>query len=399
LLEHLAQWQRWNSNPEFPLYGQIDTGAVALIGHSQGGEAAVAATSMLNGSCGPGSDRVDPNLAGADIVAVVAIAPSDGLYRPCGSPARLRGTSYLTINGGMDGDVGTFYGLAQYGRTRVEGLEFKASAYLHRANHGQFNEGWGLGDLGVYDWLVLDRASLLTGDEQQQAARAIVGAFLEATLRGESEYREMFRRPDAFARVLPDDVLVTRYADGMLETVEGQLPDLVTEALLQGATGTKSVLRLRVGDRNQEDSALSISWEAGNEPSIRYRLATPYTLSATGVVSIDLGPGSDDYVPAGISITLHSGQAVAATVPLDLLTAFRPPLRTELLKWPGMAELTGHYDWDFESERVLQTYELPAAAFLAVSSNLDLTNITAVVVTFDGRTAGAVLIDELGFRN
>jgi hypothetical protein len=397
LLEHLAQWQRWNSDSEFPLFGQIDTRAVALIGHSRGGEAAVAATSMLNGSCGPGTDRIDPNLAGANIDAVVAIAPSDGLYRPCGSQARLRGTSYLTINGGMDGDVGTFYGLAQYGRARVEAGEFKASAYLHRANHGQFNQSWGFGDLGVLDWLVLDRASLLTDEEQQQSARVIVGAFLEATLHERSEYRDLFRRPDAFAGSLPDDVLVTRYEDAQLETIEAKNPNLVTEVFLHETDSKKTVLMLRVGDRNQEDSARSISWQPGSEPWISYLLESPYALSSTGIVSVDLAAGSDDYVPAGISVTMHS-ESASATVPLDLLTTFRPPLGTELLKWPGMAELTGQYDWAFAAERVLQTYELPAAAFLAANPDLDLSNITAVDVTFDGRIAGAVLIDELGFR-
>jgi hypothetical protein len=398
LLEHVAQWRRWNSDPEFRLYGQIDTEAVALIGHSRGGEAAVAATSMLNGSCGPGGDRIDPTLAGADIDAVVAIAPSDGLYRPCGSQARLRGTSYLTINGGMDGDVGTFYGLAQYGRARVQASEFKASAYLHRANHGQFNQSWGFGDLGVYDWLVLDRASLLTEQEQQQSARAIVAAFLEATLHDRSEYRDLFRRPDVFARSLPDDVLVTRYEDAQLETIEAKSPSLVTEVFLHETGGKRSVLLLRVGDRNQEDSARSISWQPGSEPWISYLLESPYALSPIGIVSVDLAAGSDEYVPEGISVTLHSASA-SATVPLDLLTAFRPPLGTELFKWPGMGELTGEYDWAFESERVLQTYELPVAAFLAANPDLDISKITAVDVTFDGRIAGVVLIDELGFRN
>ena len=353
LLEHLAQWQRWNSDPEFPLNGQVDMEAVGLIGHSRGGEAAVAATSMLNGSCGPGNDRVDPILAEADIDAVVAIAPSDGLYRPCGSSATLHGTSYLTINGGMDGDVGTFYGLAQYGRTRLEGDEFKAFAYLHRANHGQFNQGWGFGDLGVYDWLILDRASLLTAEEQQQSAKATVGAFLEAALRGRSEYRAMFRRPDAFAAALPDDVMVTGYEDALLETVVGRRPTLATEVVMHDVSTRKSVLMLRVGDRNQDASALSVSWQAASKPSIVYQFDASYNLSSTGVVSIQLGSGSDDYLPTGISISLYSGQSVSATVRLDLLTAFRPPLDTELLKWPGMASLTGRYDWDFKTKRVL----------------------------------------------
>ena len=65
----------------------------------------------------------------------------------------------------------------------------------------------------------------------------------------------------------------------------------------------------------------------------------------------------------------------------------------------GNGLLTGQCDWDFRSERVLQTYEPPAAAFLDANPNLDLSNITAIVVNFDGQIAGAVIIDELGLRN
>jgi hypothetical protein len=36
---------------------------------------------------------------------------------------------------------------------------------------------------------------------------------------------------------------------------------------------------------------------------------------------------------------------------------------------------------------------------MAADSDLDLSNITALEVTFSGGVAGAVLIDELGFRN
>jgi dienelactone hydrolase len=396
LLEHLAQWQRWNSDPGFLLHDQVDTEAVALIGHSRGGEAAIAAVSILNGSCGA---QVDSDVVKADIDAVVAIAPSDGLYRPCGSQARLRDTSYLTINGGMDGDVGTFYGLAQYGRTRVAGDEFKAYAYLHRANHGQFNQSWGFGDLGVFDWLVLDRASLLTADDQEQAARVIVSAFLEATLHGQAGYRDMFRRPDSFADALPDDVVVTRYEDALLDTVEGQDPSLATEVLLQDVISRRALLKLRVGDRHQDDSAMSLTWQPESDPSVTYRMEAPYSLSSTGIVSMDLASASDDYVPSGISVTLHAGLSTSARVPLDLVTAYRPPLVTPILKWSAMGDLIGRYDWDFQTERILQTYELPAASFTAANPDLDLSTITALEVTFEGGVAGTVLIDEVGFRN
>jgi hypothetical protein len=42
---------------------------------------------------------------------------------------------------------------------------------------------------------------------------------------------------------------------------------------------------------------------------------------------------------------------------------------------------------------------MPATTFLAANPDLDLSNITAVDVTFDDRIAGSVLIDELGSGN
>ena len=398
LLQHLAQWQRWNSDPGFPLYGQVATQNVGLVGHSRGGEAAAAATAMLDGACVERSGTPDRALAEVDIEAVVAIAPSDGLYNACGS-IRLSGTSYLTINGGMDADVGTFYGLAQYGRTEVRDDHFKAYAYLHRANHGQFNQDWGYGDLGVYDWVVLDRASLLTPDEQQRSANVIIGAFLEAALHGKNEYRGVFRSPDSFSSTLPDDVLVTGYQDAFLQTIEGQGQKLASEMYLEEATSGQSLVGLRVGDRNQENFARSISWQVGSDPAITYRLETPSILTPGGNVSLDLASATDAYLPEGISVTLYSGPRTAAAIPLDLMTAFRPPLATPLLKWPGMAQMIGRYQWKFETERVLQTYEVPAAAFLAVNPQLDLANITALQITIGGEEAGSILIDQVGFRS
>jgi hypothetical protein len=85
-------------------------------------------------------------------------------------------------------------------------------------------------------------------------------------------------------------------------------------------------------------------------------------------------------------------------VAADLLTGFRQPLRTVMLKWswmPGETDL----DWEWQTERVLQTYEIPLGAFVQANPQLDLGSITELRIEFDGTTAGSVLIDEVGFRD
>ena len=57
---------------------------------------------------------------GFGIRAVVAIAPSDGQYKPAGKPAPLSGVSYLLLQGGHDGDVSIFLGERLYRRLKQD---------------------------------------------------------------------------------------------------------------------------------------------------------------------------------------------------------------------------------------------------------------------------------------
>jgi dienelactone hydrolase len=399
LTEHVAQWEAWNSAPEFPLASRVDLDRVGLIGHSRGGEAAALAAAMLQENCAPVDGRINPSLEDNRISAVVAVAPSDALYQPCGSPAELQGTSFLTINGAMDADVGTYFGLAQYGRTTVENsASFKAYAYLHRANHGQFNSLWGYGDLGLYDWLVLDRASLMTAAEQQQSARVLITGFLEASLNEQDEYRGLFQRPDNYAQWLPDDLLVTRYGDGDLQVIEGQLTSIESTISATGfVTNQHSRLTLRAGGYSQYEYARLLVWEDG-PASLAYEFTTPLSLTAGTSVAFDLTSASDVYQPRDITITLVSADDTEATVPADFVTTLRPPLETHLLKLPGIAGLGELEDWTWRAERVLQTYEIPIAAFTTANPAIDLSAV--VELRFDLiDPSGAMLIDEVGFRS
>ena len=89
LLQHLAQWRDWNSDPDNQFHNKVDIDRVALIGHSRGGEAVGVAASFNSLQRYPDDATLafdfDFNLRG-----VIAIAPVDGQYQPRdrGTPIR-----------------------------------------------------------------------------------------------------------------------------------------------------------------------------------------------------------------------------------------------------------------------------------------------------------------------
>jgi hypothetical protein len=64
----------------------------------------------------------------------------------------------------------------------------EVAAYSQRANHGRFNSIWDTGDAGPLTSWMLDRGSLLSADQQEDLAKALVGAFLARSLEGRIEY-------------------------------------------------------------------------------------------------------------------------------------------------------------------------------------------------------------------
>jgi hypothetical protein len=121
---------------------------------------------------------------GFGIRGVVALAPSHGLWVPAGASRTLDGVSCLLVQGAYDADLPPLLGLQQYAQVDVADAPgtSKALAYLQRADHGQFNQVWGRGDIGPLDTALLVRGPLLSGAEQRLAAKVLVTGFLSAVL-------------------------------------------------------------------------------------------------------------------------------------------------------------------------------------------------------------------------
>jgi len=212
LLEHLRQWYEWNADSSHPFYNKVDFENIALIGHSRGGEAAALAAAFAQLQHYPGNGNVIFNYP-FQINTVIAIAPTHRQYNPAGLEVTLTGVNYLVIHGGHDKDVSSFMGANMYNQVDVSENGIKARVWMHHANHGQFNSVWGNIDLPGVMRLVTHRRSIMPIEEQQQAAKVFISAFLEATLHGRSEYTALFRDFTNGAQWLPPALYVTAFAD------------------------------------------------------------------------------------------------------------------------------------------------------------------------------------------
>ena len=206
LLEHLKAWRGFNDSTTSPLHGKVDMQRIALLGHSRGGEAVAVAAAFNTLSHYPDDATIKFDFHFA-IKSLVAIAPVDGQYQPADKPTPLSNINYLVIHGSHDGDVSAFSGLRQYGRIKFMdgGAWFKSAVWMYRANHGQWNTVWGNTDDGPESHRVLDLRGLIPPEEQRQMARIFISAFLDATLRGKSEYLPDLPRPPEHRRLAAED--------------------------------------------------------------------------------------------------------------------------------------------------------------------------------------------------
>lgn len=446
LLKHLETWRAWNGTPGNPFQGKVDLERIALIGHSRGGEA-VAIAALFNRLPLYPDDADVPLGFHFGIRAVVAIAPSDGQYKPAGKPTPLEGVSYLTLQGAHDGDVSSFSGERQYQRVKLDPkgpFAFKAAVYGYRSNHGQFNTVWGDADA---DWprsFLLNRAALLDGEAQRRLAKVTISAFLEATLHDEKPYVQLFRDARSARAWLPDDLYVTRFQDNSFQGVATYEEDVdVTTATLPGATLAGSHLALwneqdlpfRRGSSTKQNQAVFLGWRPG--PAASYAVRLPQSLPEGFVVgtgsSLVLSLADADKEPPDpkkkksgtpsaaekkaaeekekkrderekrekkegkepldLSIELVAADGTAVRLPLSRFHPVPVPFESHFTKLEDESDLYGK-SW----EPVLQTFEIPLAAFAAADPRFTPASLKEIRLVFDRSPEGVVILDDVGIE-
>jgi dienelactone hydrolase len=435
LLEHLKLFREWNSAQGNPFEGKVDLDRIALMGHSRGGEAVATAAAFNHLPAFPGdaTQKFDYNF---NIRSVIAIAPADGQYRPAGVNRPLKDVNYFTIQGGYDGDVSAFDGSRQFNRTSFSDSfpGFKAELWIYRANHGQFNTVWGNDDNGPPGGWFLNKKPLLTGDQQRQIAKVYFSAFLEVTLKGRDEYRQLFRDYRAGASWLPDTTYVNRYADAKRKIVAGYDEDFDVEtATLAGARirGEKLAVwkeqrtEMRWGDRG--DNSVVLGWR---EPAATYTVTLPEdfakTLTPASTLSFELAdtnenppdPDADKdkskdsakdkakkaakkgekkkdedkkrKAPLDFTVELVTADGKTARLALSAIGPIYKPFHIEYVKFNKL----GFGRDDKDAEAVLQRYAVPLKNFPSLTSP----QIREIRFRFDRSKEGVVVIDNIAFE-
>jgi pimeloyl-ACP methyl ester carboxylesterase len=418
----------------------VDLDRIALIGHSRGGEAAATAAAFNHLPAFPGdaTQKFDYNF---NIRSVIAIAPADGQYKPAGVNRPLKNVNYFTIQGGYDSDVNTFSGSRQFNRATFDDAfpGFKAELWVYRANHGQFNTVWGDDDNGPpFGWF-LNKKPLLSGEQQRQIAKVYFSAFLEATLKGNEEYHQLFRDYRAGASWLPDTTYVNRYADAKRKIVAGFDEDFDVEtATLPGARihGEKLAVwkeqrtEMRWGDRG--DNSVVLGWR---EPAATYTVELGQdfakTLTPASTLSFELADtnenppdpdadkdkgkqdgskaskskdgkqdvkkdakkkddGKKRKAPLDFTIELLTADGKTSRLPLSSIGPIYKPFHVEYVKFNKL----GFGRDDKETEAVLQRYAVPLKSFPDLTSS----QIREIRFRFDRSKEGVVVVDNIAFE-
>ena len=342
LLKHLQAWRRFAEDPNGPFHGKVDLDAIALIGHSRGGEAVghAAAFNRLQRYPDDASLEFDFGFA---IRGIVAIAPVDGQYLPADQRVPVEDVSYLVFHGSHDGDVTSFHGLRQFNRVRFNENRarlndaearldgdpsqgrFKSAVYVYRANHGQWNTVWGAHDNGPRSPRILDLRGLLPAEDQREFGRVFVSAFLDIVLKGNDRYRPLFRDHRVAGDWLPKTMYTTRFIDDTFLPIADFEEDIdVTTGSADGVrlhgegfgTWREGRLDLRSSNRSntsssQLDQAVWLGWnnrwkgdgnagtEAGDDPPPELAV---FTISLPPGLAADMGATAQ-----GATLELHVG--------------------------------------------------------------------------------------------
>ena len=428
LLEHLRFWEAWNETSGHPFYQKVDMNNIAVMGHSRGGEAAAVAAAFNRLPYYPDDATVafDYNF---NIRSVVAIAPVSETYKPRGQHLPLENVNYFVLQGSNDSSLLTFMGLNQYSRVAFtdEKSWFKAALYIYGANHGQFNTVWITDQTGPSAWL-FNQQAVMPFEEQKRIAEVYITAFLEATLRGNSEYIPLFQDYRVAPGWLPENIYLNQFQDSTYQLVSTYEEDM-NAATTTMPGGLQSGQNLTVWREQAvelagskvfgpiDTSAAYLGWNAGaSESAASYTIRLPdeglaLDASSTLVFSMadaneDPTSGTDDAAegtskdalsprqPIDLTVEVMDRSGHAVRLPLSSFSYLQPQIVMTLTKAPFM-----NFAKPYPSEPVFQSFEFPLAAFVKADPVFDPASMTTVRFIFDRTPAGVVILDDVGFRD
>ena len=396
LLEHLRLLHEWNAGVSHPFSGKVDFDNIALIGHSRGGEAVALAAAFADLNHYPDNGRVAFDYP-FRIKSVVAIAPVHRMYDPAGLEVSLKNVNYLVMHGGHDMDVSSFMGANMYSRADVTGYGIKAHIWIQHANHGQFNTSWGVNDVPGLGGLIANKKLLMPTDEQQQAAKVFISAFLESTLKGKEGYNALFHDFAHGSEWLPPDIYITDYTESgavLLDSFDGgfDIGTSTSDLVAYSADGFDIWTQTEFpGKQVNSNRVLLLQW--GSEEYIeKYGSQAPVfrmdfaenAVSAGDRLYVSLCSGKEQTGEPGVSfqIRLTDSAGRSALMSIDDFGGVVDPVETPIYK-PLYLDVIG------KREPVLQMVCIPTERFEGLSGSI--ASMEWIMDTEEPSKAGQIL--------
>ncbi|MDG2341914.1 MAG: hypothetical protein P8L24_02460 [Cytophagales bacterium] len=194
-LENLKYLKKLNNDSSSILYNKIDFENIIVMGHSRGGEAVNIAAKFNKLKTYPdnGNILLDYNF---NIKGIITLAPTDYRYF---RNYKLKNVNYLSIQGSMDSDEDSFFGIRQANRIENENNSFSDfNILVEGANHSQFNTSWGQHDFGFPGKLLVNNSNILPGWLQRKILKKYVYSFLEYTINGNTNSLVLLKKSENY---------------------------------------------------------------------------------------------------------------------------------------------------------------------------------------------------------
>lgn len=447
LLEHLKLWHQWNEEEEHPFFGKLDTENIALIGHSRGGEAMshAAAFNQLSTYPDDGSVKFD---YGFNLKAVCAIAPVDGQYQPGRTRTYFNNVNYFSLHGAQDADVTSFSGARIYERVGFTDslYHFKSGLYIYGANHGQFNTSWGDNDRGGVSFTrLLNLKQLMPAAEQEKIAKVYISAFLDASLKGKTEYLPLFTDARLGADFLPKNVYLNQFEDTEMQFLTKFDEDLDLksspyrpnsfsasaltvwkEANIKMKYGVKDTRAVYLGwhrDEERTDTAFFEMEVTGAEIKLDSSSQLVFSMShvkgSTNPKSKgkwinneeenaseeeeekkeeedkdeeEEEEGSKKAEGIDLSIQLKDTQGRHISFPLSDFSPLNKLLKVKVMK-------DDFIFGDPQSESIFQSYVFPLESYLEKNPTFEIESLQSIRFVFNKTEKGLLILDNIGFRS
>lgn len=410
ILEHLKTWEGWNKNKSTPFFEKVDMNQIALIGHSRGGEAVSVAAAFNPLDAHPENGNIKFNYH-FGIRSVISIAGTDQQYKPTGKPTPLKDLNYLALQGAHDMDVSSFDSASQYSRIHFseQSNYFKSLVYIYGANHGQFNSEWGRTDgVGLGNKLFNIR-QLMPQEDQQQVAKVLISSFLDATIKGKNEYKQIFQDIGYARQWLPNTMYINNYMDSHTARISSFDEDIdLKSTTLNGGRligeNLKEWKEEKVEMKFTSDlySAVRLGWnreKTSGVPSYTVALTnseldvhdkSSIVFSMANADEEKNTNGNDALVDLTIKVVDKNGNQ--ASLPLSSVAHLLPMFEGNIVKWPFTSFLP-------TKEPVFQNFAFRLADFQKVNPNFHPDQLSNISFVFDRTKKGTVLISDIGIRN